>query len=130
MMSLTIAEEALAGDEPNAALDQALTLGLIEVLSDWCSWPETPGEVVAAIEDRMGPMTRARWTSARAQGTAVASWIRGEGASTGETPATYREIENPDLRFLIRSTHQYIDETMTVGIAARLRFEKATGQGV
>jgi hypothetical protein len=134
--SLAIAEEALAGAEldrePGAELDRLLTLSLIEVVSDWCSWPETPTEVVAAIEAGMGPMTRARWNSVREQGTAVADWIRDGGAveRTGQTPAVYREIEDADLRFLVRSTRQYVDETMAVGTADRLRFEKATGRGV
>jgi hypothetical protein len=127
--SLAIAEDALAGadldDEPGADLDRALTLGLVEVLSNWCSWPETPRDAVATIEAGMGPMTRERWNSVRDQGVAAADWIRNGGAAdrTGETPATYREITNDDLRFLTRSTRQYIDETMAVGTADRLRFE-------
>jgi len=62
----------------------------------------------------------------------VADWIRNGGAAdrTGGTPAAYREITNADLRFLIRSDRQYIDETMAVGTADRVRFEKSTGQGV
>lgn len=133
--ALAIAEEALAGAaldrEPGGELDRLLTLGLIEVVSDWSSWPETPAQVVATIEAGMGPMTRARWNSVREQGVAVADWIRTYDAAdrTGE-PAAYREITNADLRFLVRSTRQYIDETMAVGTADRLRFEKATGQGV
>jgi hypothetical protein len=134
--SLAVAEEALAaadlGHEADAKLDQALTLGLVEVVSDWCSWPETPPDVLATVEASMGPMTRARWNAVRDQSAAVAAWIRDGGARdhTGEAPATYREIENAELRFLIRSTRQYIDETMTVGTADRLRFEKSTGQGI
>ena len=134
--ALAIAEEALAGakldHESSAKLDHALTLGLVEVVSNWCSWPETPVEVVAAIEAGMGPMTRGRWNSVREQGNTVADWIRHGGAAdrTGETPAAYREIENTDLRFLTRSTRQYIDETMAVGTADRVRFEMSTGQGV
>ena len=134
--ALAITEKALAGanldHEPSAKLDDALTLGLVEVVSDWCSWPETPPEVVAAIEADMGPLTRERWNSVRDQGNAVADWIRNGGAAdrTGETPAAYREIKNADLRFLIRSTRQYIDETTAVGTADRLRFEKSTGRGV
>ena len=134
--ALAIAEEALAGadldDEPGANLDHALTLNLVEVVSDWCSWPETSPQVVATIEAGMGPMTRGRWNSVRDQGAAVADWIRDGGAAdrTGATPAAYREIENADLRFLIRSTTQYIDETTAVGIADRVKFEMATGQGV
>jgi hypothetical protein len=133
---LAIAEEALAGanpdHEPSAELDRALTLGLVEVVSDWCSWPETPPEVVAAIEAGMGPMTRARWNFVRDQGAAVAEWIRNGGAAdpTGATLAAYRAVKNADLRFITRSTQQYIDETMAVGTADRLRFEKSTGQGV
>jgi len=136
MTALAITEEVLAGaaldHAPGANLDQALTLGLVEVLSDWCSWPETPPEVVATIEAGMGPMTRARWNSVRDQGKAVADWIRVGGAAdrTGQTPAAYREIQDADLRFLTRSTRQYIDETMAVGTADRLRYEKSTGQGV
>lgn len=134
--ALAIAEEALAGvdldHEPSAKLDHALTLSLVEVVSTWCSWPETPPEVVATIEAGMGPMTRGRWNSVRDQGNAVADWIRNGGAAdrTGLTPAAYREIENADLRFLTRSTRQYVDETTAVGTADRVRFEKATGQGV
>jgi hypothetical protein len=134
--SLAIAEDALAGadldDEPGAELDHALTLGLVEVVSNWCSWPETPPDAVATIEAGMGPMTRGRWNSVRDQGAAVADWIRNGGAAdrTGDTPAAYREIQNADLRFLTRSTRQYIDETMAVGTADRVRFEKSTGQGV
>ncbi|MEV0789345.1 hypothetical protein [Kribbella sp. NPDC050459] len=62
----------------------------------------------------------------------MADWIRGGGAAdrTAELPARYREIENADLRFLTRSTRQYVDETLAVGTADRLRFEKATGRGV
>jgi hypothetical protein len=134
--AFAIIEEALTGidldHEPNAQLDHSLTLGLVEVVSDWCSWPETPPEVVAAIEAGMGPMTRRRWISVRDQGAAVADWIRNGGAAdrTGGTPAAYREIKNADLRYLTRSTRQYIDETLAVGTADRLRFEKATGQGI
>lgn len=127
--ALTVVEEALADGEVSADLHQALTLGLIEVVSDWCSWPETPPEVVAAIRAGMGPTVRAQWESIRDQGTAVAGWMRTEGAS-GEAPSRYRGIENPDLRFLVRSTRQYIDETMTVSTGDRLRFEKATGRGI
>jgi hypothetical protein len=134
--ALAITEEALAGadldHEPSAKLDHAITLGLVEVVSNWCSWPETPPEVVATIEAGMGPMTRGRWNSIRDQGNAVAEWIRHGGAAdrTGLTPAAYREIENADLRFLTRSTRQYVDETTAVGTADRVRFEKSTGQGV
>jgi hypothetical protein len=130
--ALAIAEEALAGADLDRELDRALTLGLVEIVSDWCSWPETPPQVVAAIEAGMGPMTRRRWNSVRDQGNTVADWIRNGGAAdrTGATPATYREIKNADLRFLTRSTWQYVDETMAVDTADRLRFEKATGEGV
>jgi hypothetical protein len=134
--ALAITEEALAGadldHEPGAKLDHALTLGLVEVVSNWCSWPETPPEVVAMIEAGMGPMTRGRWNSIRDQGNAVADWIRSGGAAdrTGETPAVYREVKDPDLRFLTRSTRQYVDETTAVGTADRVRFEMSTGQGV
>jgi hypothetical protein len=134
--ALAITEEALAGadldHEPGAKLDHALTLGLVEVVSNWCSWPETPPEVVATIEAGMGPMTRGRWNSIRDQGNAVADWIRNGGAAdrTGETPAVYREVKDPDLRFLTRSTRQYVDETTAVGTADRVRFEMSTGQGV
>lgn len=130
--SFAITEEALAGAKLDHNLDEALTLGLVEVVSDWCSWPETPPEVVATIEAGMGPLTRGRWNSIRDQGAVVADWIRGGGAPdrTGETPATYREIKDAYLRFLIRSSQQYIDETMTVGTPDRLRFELSTGQGV
>jgi hypothetical protein len=88
--------------------------------------------VVPAIEAGMGPMTRGRWNSVRDQGNTVADWIRNGGAAdrTGETPARYRKIENADLRFLTRSTRQYVDETLAVGTADRLKFEKATGQGI
>ncbi|WP_132194436.1 MULTISPECIES: hypothetical protein [Kribbella] len=136
MTALAITEEALAGanldHEPSAKLDHALTLGLVEVVSNWCSWPETPPAVVATIEAGMGPMTRGRWNSVRDQGNAVADWIRNGGAAdrTGETPAAYREIMNADLRFLTRSDRQYVDETMAVGTADRVWFEKSTGQGV
>lgn len=134
--ALAIAEEALAGadlaHESSADLDEALTLGLVEVVSDWCSWPETPPEVVAAIDAAMGPMIRERWNSIRDQGAAVADWIRNGHAPDriGQIPATYRTIENADLRFLTRSSHQHIDETLAVGAADRLRFEMSTGQGV
>jgi len=134
--ALAITEEALAGadldHEPSAKLDHALTLGLVEVVSNWCSWPETPPEVVATIEAGLGPMTRGRWNSVRDQGNAVADWIRNGGAAdrTGATPAAYREIKNADLRFLTRSDRQYIDETTAVGTADRVGFEKSTGQGV
>ena len=134
--ALAITEGALASadldHEPSVKLDHALTLGLIEVVSNWCSWPETPPEVVAAIEAGMGPMTRGRWNSVRDQGNAVADWIRNGGAAdrTGATPAEYREIKNADLLFLTRSDRQYIDETTAVGTADRVWFEKATGQGV
>ena len=134
--ALAIAEESLAGadldDELGAELDRALTLSLVEVVSNWCSWPETPPQVVATIEGGMGPITRERWNSVRDQGAAGADWIRNGGAAdrTGGTPAAYREITNADLRFLIRSDRQYIDETMAVGTADRVRFEKSTGQGV
>jgi hypothetical protein len=134
--ALAITEEALAGadldHEPIAKLDHALTLGLVEAVCNWCSWPETPPEVVAAIEAGMGPMTRRRWKAVRDQGNTVADWIRNGGAAerTGKTPAVYRGIEDADLRFLTRSTRQYIDETMAVGTADRLRFEMATGQGM
>ncbi|MFI6832808.1 hypothetical protein ACIBG5_37235 [Kribbella sp. NPDC050241] len=136
MTALAITEAALAGADldhvPDANLDEALTLGLVEVVSNWCSWPETPPEVVATIEAGMGPMTYGRWNSVRDQGNTVADWIRNGGAGdrTGEAPAAYREIENADLRFLTRSTRHYIDETMAVGTADRLGFEMATGQGV
>jgi hypothetical protein len=128
--ALAITEEALATADQE--LDQALTLSLVEALSNWCSWPETSPEVVAAIDTAMGPLTRARWNSIRAQGTTVADWIRTGGAPdrTGEAPATYRAVKNPDLRFLTRSTLQYVDETLAVGTADRLRHELATGQGV
>ena len=134
--ALAITEEALSGanldHEPSAKLDHALTLGLVEVVSNWCSWPETPREVIAAIEAGMGPMTRGRWNSVRDQGNAVADWIHSGGAAdrTGATPTEYREIKNADLRFLTRSDRQYIDETTAVGTADRVRFEKSTGQGV
>ena len=134
--ALAIAEKALAGadlgHEPSAELDEVLTIGLVEVVSNWCSWPETPPEVVAAIEAGMGPMTRGRWHSVRNQGDAVAEWIRNGGTAdrTGAPPAEYRAVEHADLRFMTRSSRQYIDETMTVGTADRLRFEKSTGQGV
>lgn len=82
----------------------------------------------------MEPMTRGRWNSVRDQGNAVADWIRNGGAAdragTGITPTAYREIENADLRFLTRSTTQYVDETTAVGTADRVRFEMSTGQGV
>jgi hypothetical protein len=132
MTALAITEEALARTDLDDALRDALTLGLVEVLSDWCSWPETPPEVVATIEAGMGPLTRARWNSIREQGAAVAAWIRGGGAPerTEVTVAECREIENAELRFLVRSSRQYVDETMTVGTADRVRFEMATGQGV
>jgi hypothetical protein len=134
--ALALAEEALAGadlgQEPGARLDHALTIGLVEVLSDWCSWPETPAAAVTAIEAGMGTMTRERWHSVRRQGAAVAAWIRDGGTAdrTGKTPDEYRAIENPELWFMTRSDRQYIDETLAVGTADRVRFEKATGQGV
>ena len=134
--AFAIAEKALAGanldHEPSAKLGHAVTLGLIEVVSNWCSWPETPPDVVAAIQAGMGSLTRERWNSVRDQGNAVADWIRNGGAAdrTGQTPAAYREIKNAELRFLTRSTRQYIDETTAVGTADRVRFEMSTGQGV
>jgi hypothetical protein len=130
--ALAITEETLAAAELDTELDHALTLGLVEPVSNWCSWPETPPDVVAAIDAGMGPMTRTRWNRVRDQGNTVADWIRDGGAPdrTGETPSRYREIENADLRFLTRSTRQYVDETLAVGTADRLRHEKATGQGM
>ncbi len=88
--------------------------------------------MVATIDAGMGPMTRRRWDSVRSQGAAVAAWIRNGGSAdrTGATPEAYRAIENADLRFITRSDRQYIDQTLAVGTADRLRFEKATGQGV
>lgn len=132
MKALAITEEALAVAELDEELDHALTLNLLESVSNWCSWPETPPEVVAAIEAHMGPMSRLRWNSIRDQGLSVAEWIRDGGAPdrTGETPARYRQVEDADLRFLIRSNTQYVDETMAVGVADRVLFEKATGRGV
>ncbi|GAA1549070.1 hypothetical protein GCM10009741_61290 [Kribbella lupini] len=130
--ALRIAEEALASADLDGELDQALTLSLIETVSNWCSWPEAPPEAVATIEAAMGPLTRARWDSVRNQGTLVADWIRAGGAPDrlGELPATYRKVENADLRFLTRSNLQYVDETMAVGTPDRLRHELATGQGM
>jgi len=67
--AFAIAEESLAGadldDELGAELDRALTLSLVEVVSNWCSWPETPPQVVATIEGGMGPIIRERWNSVR-----------------------------------------------------------------
>jgi hypothetical protein len=134
--ALAIAEEALAGadldQESGAKLDHTLTLDLVEVLSSWCSWPETPSEVVTAIDAAMGPLTRARWKAVRNQGNVVADWIRNGGAAdrTGLPPAEYRKVQDPDLRYLTRSTRQYIDETLAVGLPDRVRFEKTTGQGM
>ena len=136
MTALAITEEALAGadldSEAGAKLDHVLTLDLVEVLSNWCSWPETPSEVVTAIDAGMGPLTRARWNAVRAQGNVVADWIRHGGAAdrTGQTPARYREVEDADLRYLTPSSRQYVDEKLAVGLADRVRFEKATGQGM
>jgi len=136
LTAFVIAEEALAGadldNEPGAHLDYVLTIGLIEVISDWCSWPETPPEVAASVEASLGPLTSKRWDSVRGQGAAVAAWIRDGGAleRAGGTPAEYRAIDNEDLRFTLRSSRQFIDETLAVGTADRVRFEKATGQGV
>jgi hypothetical protein len=132
LTAFAITEEALAGSDLPANLDQALTLTLIEAVSNWCSWPEAPSEVVTTIEAAMGPLTRDRWNSVRNQAATVADWIRAGGAPdrTGHLPATYREIKNPELRFLTRSTGQYIDETLILSVADRLRFELATGRGV
>ena len=136
LTALAITEEALAGadlaQESGAKIDHTLTLDLVEVLSNWCSWPETPSEVVTAIDAGMGPLTRARWNAVRDQGNVVADWIRNGGASdrTGPPPAEYRKVQDPDLRYLTRSTRQYIDDTMAVGLPDRVRFERATGQGM
>jgi hypothetical protein len=77
-------------------------------------------------------MTRTRWDSIRTQGTVVADWVRTGGAPErrGEPPATYRKVQNAELRFLTRSNLQYIDETTAVSTADRLSHELATGQGV
>lgn len=130
--ALGIAEEALASADLDRELDHALTLSLIEAVSNWCSWPEAPPQVVATIEAAMGPMTRTRWDSIRTQGTVVADWVRTGGAPErrGEPPTTYRKVQNAELRFLTRSNLQYIDETTAVSTADRLSHELATGQGV
>jgi hypothetical protein len=130
--AFAITEEALAAADLHPNLDQALTLTLIEAVSNWCSWPETPSQVITTIEASMGPLTRDRWNAVRNQAATVADWISAGGAPdrTGHLPSTYREIQDPELRFLTRSTGQYIDDTMILSVADRLRFELATGQGV
>ncbi|TCC47386.1 hypothetical protein E0H73_43430 [Kribbella pittospori] len=77
-------------------------------------------------------MTRERWISVRNQGTTVADWIPTEAPPNRATttPAEYRAIQNADLRFLTRSSRQYINETQSISTADRLHFEKSTGQGV
>jgi hypothetical protein len=134
--TLAIVEEALTAPGPTQALDDtldhALTVNLIEVLSNWTSWPETPPEVVTAIEAAMGPATRERWHRVHRQAAVVTDWIRDGGDPDRDSgdPAVHRQVENDDLRFLIRSSKQYVDETLAIGIADRLRHELATGQGM
>ncbi|WP_432941016.1 hypothetical protein ACQPXM_32750 [Kribbella sp. CA-253562] len=132
LTAFAITEEALAAADLHPNLDQALTLTLIEAVSNWCSWPETPSQVVTTIEASMGPLTRARWNAVRNQAATVADWLRAEAPSdrTDDLQAPHREVTDPELRFLTRSTRQYLDETTSVGVGDRLRFELATGQGV
>ncbi|MEU4287927.1 hypothetical protein AB0E63_06880 [Kribbella sp. NPDC026596] len=89
--ALAIAEEALAGadldDEPGANLDHALTLNLVEVVSDWCSWPETSPQVVATIEAGMGPMTRGGGTPS---GTKASPWPTGSVTEVRPTAPAQR----------------------------------------
>jgi hypothetical protein len=40
------------------------------------------------------------------------------------------KIEDADLRYLTRSTTQYVDETTAVSTADRVLFEMSTGRGV
>jgi hypothetical protein len=126
LTALAITEEALAAadldHEPGGKLDHTLTLDLIEVLSNWCSWPETPSNVVTAIDSGMGPLTRARWNSVREQGNVVADWIHDGGASdrTGETPAVHRRDDGRrrcrprQVRDVHRSGHVVGDRPVTL----------------
>ncbi|GAA1699310.1 hypothetical protein GCM10009745_52320 [Kribbella yunnanensis] len=121
--ALAVIEEALtplADDD----LDDALT-HLVELISNWTSWPETPPAILDALESSLGPETRDRWNRIRRQATLVAGWL-----DTPNPGADHRAVQNADLRFLIRSSHQYLDETVTISTADRLRHELATGQGM
>ena len=114
-----------APDRANS-VDQLLTLGVIEVLSDWSSWPEAPRPAVATVEGALGPLSRQRWNWVRAQADDVARWLEAAGPP-GEkalTPDRLRSVSNDDLRYLLRSSHHYVDGTRTVGTADRLLFEK------
>ncbi len=127
--AFAIIEEAL-GETPDDKLDDEL-IGLIETVSNWVSWPETPPAVIEALETAIGPATRERWNRVRRQSTLVAGWLRaGNAPDRTDGGGDFRAIQNPDLRFLLRSTKQYIDDTLTVNTADRLRHELATGQGM
>ncbi|WP_405056085.1 hypothetical protein OG474_25485 [Kribbella sp. NBC_01505] len=127
--AFAIVEEALASAELTEATDGAL-IDLIEVVSNWTSWPETPPEVVAAIDAAIGPATRERRDRVHRQAAVVTDWLRAGDTADREAPATYQAVKNADLRFLVRSNKQYIDETLAVDTADRLRHEMATGQGM
>jgi hypothetical protein len=126
--AFAIIEEALA-ETPADKLDDEL-VGLIETVSNWVSWPETPSAVIEALETAMGPATLERWNRIRRQSTLVAGWIRAGNAPDRTGGADYREVQDAVLRFLFRSNTQYIDDTLAVGVADRARHELATGQGM
>jgi len=127
--TLAIIEAALV-ETPDDKLDDAL-IGLIEVVSNWTSWPETPPAVIEALETSIGPATRERWNRIRRQSTLVAGWLRaGNAPDRTDGGGDYRAVQNPDLRYLLRSSKQYIDDTLAVSTADRLRHELATGQGM
>ncbi|GAB3933683.1 hypothetical protein GCM10029976_041530 [Kribbella albertanoniae] len=126
--ALTITEDALT-ESPDDELDSAL-IHLVELISNWVSWPETPPSVLEAIESSMGPETHNRWNRIRRQSTTVAGWLGAGSAPEREAPADYREVQDAVLRFLVRSNMQYVDETLTISTTDRLRHELATGQGM
>ncbi len=115
--------------EHSSELDQRLTLSLIEDLSNWCSWPETPQQAVAAVEGSLGPLVGARWAWIRRQAIEVDRWLdeAGTRSERGAKPAEIRKVSNADLRFRMRSNYHYLDDTKAVGLADRLRFEKSGG---
>lgn len=128
LTALAITEEALA-QTPDDELDTAL-IHLIELVSNWTSWPETPPPILEALESSLGPETRNRWNRIRRQSTVVVGWLRAGAAPEREATADYRTLHDAVLRFLVRSNTQYIDETLAISTADRLRHELATGQGM
>jgi hypothetical protein len=77
---LAVVEESLPGDDD---LDQWLTVSLLGALSAWCSWPDAPRAATEAVGAALGPQVRRRWDAIRAQGVAVAGWIRGGAGQAG-----------------------------------------------